>query len=473
MLTAHTLPLALAALASASTAAAHLSPSHGHAHAHLAARSHHSNRAFFPARPALNSLTRNRKRSARVRRGEPESLMPGTLTSSEGCTQYAHVETGDWCIKVVDAIEGMTLDRFYEINPQIDQDCQNLWAGYDVCVSTTAKANAAKLTTSEAAPATTVAEKTTTAAPVTTTTTEAAAETTVAKPAKVKVVVTTSSSTTTTTTTTVAPKTTTTTTTTTTTSVKAAQTSDAVIAAASHAAASSDASEEYGDEDDDDWVCDDDEDDSTSAAAPASTAQQQWTSSAAPAPTTTTTTTSQWVEPTTTTTTTTTTSQAPAVTKVADTSSANVLAASGIKGFLGENTNAILSWYDTNLGRDDTNGRGWCEWNYNNDIPGFAPSLKTMLSNFNYDAAAAKTAYCGLEAEVTTSDGKTATLYIVDAFDDTWVRTPSSLDIIIGAFEKLWGSSTSNKNDVFTGATWKFTGNRRDDYRYKSPEYQS
>ncbi|GAA5910441.1 hypothetical protein JCM6882_007357 [Rhodosporidiobolus microsporus] len=434
-----TLPLALTAVAAlAGTASAHYSPS-GHGHGHVA-RSHHSNRGFFPARPALNAL--HRKRSARARRGEPESLMPGTLTSSEGCTQFAHVESGDWCIKVVDAIEGMTLDKFYEMNPQIDGECHNLWAGYDVCVSTTAKAEAAKLTTSEAATST-EAKKTTTAAPTTTT---EAAQTTVAKAANVKVAAVKTS-----TTTSAEPKTTTT-------SAAPVQTS----------AAAAESDEEYGDEDDEDWVCDDEEE--SSSAAPASTSAaaekvQEWTSSAAP------TTTSKWVEPTTTTTIT--TSKAAAATKVADTSSANVLAASGITQFLGENTNAILSWYNANSASDSTNGRGWCEFNYNNDMPGFAPSLNTMLKTFNYDSQKAKNAYCGLEAVITTPDGREATMYIVDAFDDTWVRTPSSLDILHGVFSRVYGSWTDSKNDVVQGASWKLTGNRKTEYGYKSAQYQS
>lgn len=53
-----------------------------------------------------------------------------------------------------------------------------------------------------------------------------------------------------------------------------------------------------------------------------------------------------------------------------------------------------------------------------------------MLSNFNWDYEAAATAYCGLEAVITTPDGLTATLYIADAFDDTWVRTPASIDVM-------------------------------------------
>ncbi|GAA5830670.1 hypothetical protein JCM11251_002554 [Rhodosporidiobolus azoricus] len=158
--------------------------------------------------------------------------------------------------------------------------------------------------------------------------------------------------------------------------------------------------------------------------------------------------------------------------QLATSSSSDALSSAGINSFLGTNTNAILSWYNTNSGTDSTNGRGWCEWNYNNNIPGFAPSLNTMLANFGYDSVKAKEAYCGLEAVVTTANGKSMTMYIVDAFDDSWVRTPSSLDLIHGAFNKLWGGSTDNKNDVFTGASWRLTGNRKNEYRYKSPYYQ-
>ena len=91
-----------------------------------------------------------------------------------------------------------------------------------------------------------------------------------------------------------------------------------------------------------------------------------------------------------------------------------------------------------------------------------------MLSNFNWDYEAAAKAYCGLEAIVTTPDGRTATLYLADAFDDTWVRTPASIDVIYDAFSNLFGSQTNNKNDVIQGATWKFTGNRNDKYKFKS-----
>lgn len=91
-----------------------------------------------------------------------------------------------------------------------------------------------------------------------------------------------------------------------------------------------------------------------------------------------------------------------------------------------------------------------------------------MLNNFGGDYEAAAKAYCGLEAIVTTPDGKTATLYIADGFDDTWVRTPASIDVIYDSFAQLYGSTTSNKNDVVQGATWKLTGNRNSKYAFKS-----
>lgn len=91
-------------------------------------------------------------------------------------------------------------------------------------------------------------------------------------------------------------------------------------------------------------------------------------------------------------------------------------------------------------------------------MPGFAPSLKTMLASFGGDPIAAGKAFCGQEAEFTTPDGRTATLFIADAFDDRWVLTPTSVDIVKGAFAQLFGSDTDNKNDVIQGLTWRLTG---------------
>ncbi|GAA5896753.1 hypothetical protein JCM8208_007077 [Rhodotorula glutinis] len=162
----------------------------------------------------------------------------------------------------------------------------------------------------------------------------------------------------------------------------------------------------------------------------------------------------------------TTTSAAPSPTV---TITPNAMVAAGVTGFQGNNTNAILSWYNTNSAKDSTNGNSWCGYPYTNDVPGVAPSLKTMLNNFggNYEAAAK--AYCGLELVVSTPDGRNKTMYIADAFDDAWVLTPSSLDIIHGSFTDLFGRYTDNKLDVVKRASWQFTGSRNERYRFKGP----
>ncbi|GAA5999721.1 hypothetical protein JCM10207_005878 [Rhodosporidiobolus poonsookiae] len=145
----------------------------------------------------------------------------------------------------------------------------------------------------------------------------------------------------------------------------------------------------------------------------------------------------------------------------------NAVSDAGVTGFQGNNTNAILSWFHTNLSTDSTNGHSWCGFPYSDAVPGFAPSLKTMLANFNGSYTDAATAYCGLEAVITTPSGRNATLYIADAFDDTWVRTPASLDIVYGSFPLLFGSQTDNKNDVVQHASWTLTGNRNERYKFK------
>lgn len=46
-------------------------------------------------------------------------------------------------------------------------------------------------------------------------------------------------------------------------------------------------------------------------------------------------------------------------------------------------------------------------------------------------------------------------------------RTPSSLDIVYGSFDKLFGRVTDNKNDVVKQGSWYFTGNRNERYKFK------
>ncbi|GAA5844283.1 hypothetical protein JCM3766R1_002897 [Sporobolomyces carnicolor] len=231
--------------------------------------------------------------------------------------------------------------------------------------------------------------------------------------------------------------------------------------------ASASASDSSAEDDEDDWICEDvaDETDSSDDSSSSSS------SSAAPAQTTTT---SAAAKQTTTqapqSTTTTTSAAAASTSKVYDSSSSNLslLSSAGIKSFLGTNTNAIASWYHADSSQDSTNGNSWCYYPYNDDTPGFAISVGTMIANFGGDAMAARKAYCGLEAIVTTPDGTELTLYVADGFDDAWVKTPTSIDVMYNSFTKLFGKATSNKNDVITGTTWRFTGNRNERYAFDS-----
>ncbi|KAM0747593.1 hypothetical protein T439DRAFT_383216 [Meredithblackwellia eburnea MCA 4105] len=148
------------------------------------------------------------------------------------------------------------------------------------------------------------------------------------------------------------------------------------------------------------------------------------------------------------------------------TSNSTLLSEAGITAFLGTNT-GIASWFRTDNSADSTNGHSWCGSPYDDSEPGFAPDVDTMLANFGNDYEKAATAFCGLEAVFTTPAGRTATLYLVDGFASEWVLTPGSIDVITGSFAELYGSETTNKDDVVQGVTWSFTGNRNEQYKYK------
>lgn len=87
----------------------------------------------------------------------------------------------------------------------------------------------------------------------------------------------------------------------------------------------------------------------------------------------------------------------------------------------------------------------------NDDTPGFAISLKTMLDNFDGDAMAARKAYCGLEAIVKNPDGTQLTLYVADAFDDAWVLTPNSIDVMYNSVS-FFSRFTLSKIDLLEDA---------------------
>lgn len=68
--------------------------------------------------------------------------------------------------------------------------------------------------------------------------------------------------------------------------------------------------------------------------------------------------------------------------------------------------------------------------------------------------------YCGLEARVTDpGTGKSMLMYIGDAFDDKYVRSPASIDIMIDGFSNIHGDPQGNKNNVINPVKWEFTGN--------------
>lgn len=151
-----------------------------------------------------------------------------------------------------------------------------------------------------------------------------------------------------------------------------------------------------------------------------------------------------------------------------DNGGGNVLAAAGINKFLDRNENSIFSWFDTNYHGDDTNGRSWCEFSYYNNDPGFAPPVMAMRENFGWNNNAAAKAYCGLEAYFETPSGRSATFYLIDGFDQKWVRTATSVDIPVGVFPQVLGRYTRNKNDVVTQGAWKFTGKRSNKFLYRN-----
>lgn len=107
------------------------------------------------------------------------------------------------------------------------------------------------------------------------------------------------------------------------------------------------------------------------------------------------------------------------------------------RGFRGKNK-GLGSYFQAKKNSDATNGRSWCGFPYQDYSNGFAPDLSVMTSGTNavyggrnYESSGRE--YCGLEAKVTNLDnGVSKIMYIIDAFDPKWVRTPGSIDIMSG-----------------------------------------
>ncbi|RGP60885.1 hypothetical protein FSPOR_10386 [Fusarium sporotrichioides] len=138
-------------------------------------------------------------------------------------------------------------------------------------------------------------------------------------------------------------------------------------------------------------------------------------------------------------------------------------------GFFSGPQTGIGSWYRASAGADSTTGTSWCGYKYSNSDPLFAVSLKAMggaTYGSNPTAWREQTRkYCGLEALVTDpTTGKSKLMYIGDAFDDAWVRTPASIDIMIDACSAIHGNPNGNKNDVIKNVKWELTGNVNTQY---------
>ncbi|KAK7221442.1 hypothetical protein V2G26_009445 [Clonostachys chloroleuca] len=141
-------------------------------------------------------------------------------------------------------------------------------------------------------------------------------------------------------------------------------------------------------------------------------------------------------------------------------------------GFFPGPKSGIGSWYRAAAGQDDTNGQSWCGYKYQNSDPVFAPSLKAMgggtWSSNPTQWQQSSRKHCGLEAKVTDpSTGRTSLMYIGDAFDDAWVKTPASIDIMIDSFSSLHGNPNGDKNKVINPVNWELTG--RVNTKYAAP----
>ncbi|KAK4052617.1 hypothetical protein OIO90_004245 [Microbotryomycetes sp. JL221] len=153
----------------------------------------------------------------------------------------------------------------------------------------------------------------------------------------------------------------------------------------------------------------------------------------------------------------------------------------GITEFKPGRNKGIGSWFETNNGRDFTNGNSWCGCPYDDTLPLFAPPVKRMLSNFNNDYERAAKAYCGLEAKFYVSPQghiddknnkgsertKEVLLWIGDGFAQEWVKSEGSVDIVKQSFQKMFGKKTEDKNDVILDLEWELTGNRNDQYTFE------
>ncbi|KAK4047144.1 hypothetical protein OIV83_005596 [Microbotryomycetes sp. JL201] len=438
LVSATTSCVAVLALA-ASVVSAHTPAQVGHHRAHKRAASppsHHWSPRQLPGK-ASKFITRSKLARRADPLSEPTNPSKGSLSKEQGCTAWYNVIKGDSCYSAIATVGGnLSLEDFYSMNPQVNEVRTvptNVKKPVRLAVSKTTAAPPST-TTSTPPPSSTASEADddwvcdeeddvattatvranvvkTTAAPKPTQDDSAAQAAAASSKAAADAAAASSKA-----------------------AADAAAASskaaaDAAAAAASSSSAAAASSKAAAD----------------AAAAASSKAAQE---AAAQTPTTT---------------------AAPQQTQVANTGdSLSLLRDAGITGFMGENDNAIVSWFRTNSAEDSTNGNSWCYRPYDDSIAGFAPDVSTMLNNFGGSNIEAGKAYCGLIAEFTLPSGKTVELTLVDGFDSRWVRTPASVDVVINSFSDFSGFYPSSKDQVVQGVSWRFTGKRNPDYVFNN-----
>ncbi|KAF4446659.1 hypothetical protein F53441_9700 [Fusarium austroafricanum] len=146
--------------------------------------------------------------------------------------------------------------------------------------------------------------------------------------------------------------------------------------------------------------------------------------------------------------------------------SASTYPATVPSGFFSGPRSDTGSWYHATANQDATNRQSWCGYKYYNSDPIIAVAMGGATWSSNPTAWRDQTRkHCGLEAKATDPDtGKSKLMYIGDAFDDSWVRSPGSIDIMIEAFSAIHGNPNGDKNKVIEGVKWELTGNVNTQY---------
>ena len=132
----------------------------------------------------------------------------------------------------------------------------------------------------------------------------------------------------------------------------------------------------------------------------------------------------------------------------------------------------IGSWFRGNNSQDSTNGHSWCGFPYKDSSPLFAVDITLMTNGTNANWPNSMWAvygkeYCGLEAKVyNPATGVSMLMYVGDAFDHKWVRSPGSIDIMINSYASLVGYYPTNKQIIIPNVNWEFTGNRNPQFAF-------